>query len=222
MFRQSYHALHTFRSGGVRSHVLRHVRGHASKPSLYRWLKGSGPPVLAQWPYAYHVFRYSTISIGILLAHHIFLEYFFESHFAWGISMMPTIEAEGELLLISKYYHHGRGIGVGDIISFKSPIKVHEHAVKRVIGMPGDFVLRDTPGVGAGIMLQVPEGHCWVVGDNVKWSRDSRIWGPLPLALVRGKVIAKAHPNRSMSPLRLQWIDHGIKPEGHDWGDDVD
>lgn len=39
-------------------------------------------------------------------------------------------------------------------------------------------------------LKQVPEGHCWVVGDNLGNSRDSRMFGPLPLALVRGKVVA--------------------------------
>lgn len=41
---------------------------------------------------------------------------------------------------------------------------------------------------------QVPEGHCWVIGDNLPWSRDSRHFGPMPLALIKGKVIAKVLP----------------------------
>lgn len=53
---------------------------------------------------------------------------------------------------------------------------------------------RDTPGKGEGWLVQVPEGHCWVTGDNLYASRDSRMLGPIPLALVRGKVIAKLSP----------------------------
>ncbi len=41
---------------------------------------------------------------------------------------------------------------------------------------------------------KVPAGHCWVVGDNLPDSRDSRYFGPLPLALIKGKVIAKTWP----------------------------
>lgn len=44
------------------------------------------------------------------------------------------------------------------------------------------------------MMIQVPEGHCWVLGDNLAESRDSRVYGPIPLALVRGKVVAKLLP----------------------------
>ncbi len=38
---------------------------------------------------------------------------------------------------------------------------------------------------------QVPKGHCYIVGDNLPWSRDSRDFGPIPLGLIKGKVIAK-------------------------------
>ena len=55
-------------------------------------------------------------------------------------------------------------------------------------------MLRDTPGKGKGMMVQVPQGHCWVAGDNQRWSRDSRMYGPLPLALVKGKVTHRVQP----------------------------
>ena len=41
---------------------------------------------------------------------------------------------------------------------------------------------------------QVPEGHCWLVGDNLTASRDSRYFGPVPLGLVKGKVISRVLP----------------------------
>lgn len=37
-------------------------------------------------------------------------------------------------------------------------------------------------------MMQVPEGHVWVVGDNLAYSRDSRFFGPLPMGLIIGKI----------------------------------
>lgn len=103
--------------------------------------------------------------------------------------MVPTLAASGDSVIISKYYRHGRDVQVGDIVSFKHPMREDMRASKRVVGMPGDFVLRDTPEKGQGMMIQVPQGHCWVVGDNLSHSRDSRMFGPLPLALIRGKVV---------------------------------
>ncbi|PBP15344.1 signal peptidase [Diplocarpon rosae] len=55
--------------------------------------------------------------------------------------------------------------------------------------------------------LEVPEGHCWVVGDNLPYSRDSRHYGPFPIALVRGKVIAKVFPWSER-----KWIGNGLEP----------
>lgn len=53
---------------------------------------------------------------------------------------------------------------------------------------------------------QVPEGHCWIVGDNLPASRDSRQFGPLPLALVQGKIIGKILPWKDR-----QWAKDGLE-----------
>jgi len=45
---------------------------------------------------------------------------------------------------------------------------------------------------------QVPPGHIWLEGDNLIVSRDSREYGPLPLALVRGRAVAQV--SRHTSP----------------------
>ena len=37
----------------------------------------------------------------------------------------------------------------------------------------------------------VPAGHVWLQGDNPANSTDSRHYGPVPLALVQGRVVLK-------------------------------
>ena len=49
---------------------------------------------------------------------------------------------------------------------------------------------------------QVPEGHCWLLGDNLPFSRDSRFYGAVPLALIKGKVIARVWPRSDMGWIR--------------------
>ena len=44
--------------------------------------------------------------------------------------------------------------------------------------------------------VKVPEGHVWIAGDNAAASRDSRDYGPVPIALVHSRVVAKVrNPN---------------------------
>lgn len=97
-------------------------------------------------------------AIAFVLFWHIEYNYFFEYNGCYGISMLPTFNSLGDFVLISKYYRRGRGLEVGDIVSFAHPIDREQRMIKRVLGMPGDFVCRDTPGLAAGRgvkMLQV-------------------------------------------------------------------
>ena len=89
---------------------------------------------------------------------HVFYSYFYSFDACSGVSMVPTIDSFGDWVWISKYYRRGRGIVVGDLVSFKSPIRDGEQAIKRVIGLPGDFVLMNTPGKNDD-MIQVRQHH---------------------------------------------------------------
>ncbi len=134
--------------------------------------------------------------------------------------MVPTIGAKGDWVIISKLHKKGKSVKVGDMVDFAHPLVPGMGAIKRIAAMPGDFVVWDAPsgdgefeiredGVigkskGGGVdiweeggeqmMLQVPEGHFWALGDNQPESRDSRTYGPLPLGVIKGKVVAKFWP----------------------------
>ena len=58
---------------------------------------------------------------------------------------------------------------------------------------------------------QVPQGHCWLVGDNLPASRDSRDFGPVPLGLIRGKAIAKTR-----SWFDFEWIENSFQKSSED------
>ncbi|KAI0124285.1 peptidase S24/S26A/S26B/S26C, partial [Xylariales sp. AK1849] len=122
---------------------------------------------------------------------HVFWAYGYSIGWGQGASMVPTFHVANETLLISKRHRRGRGVRVGDCVCYDIPVEPGAEGLKRVIGMPGDYVLLNSPGAKNDHMLQVPKGHCYIIGDNLPWSRDSRDFGPLPLALIKGKVIAK-------------------------------
>ncbi|KAI9149588.1 LexA/Signal peptidase [Paramyrothecium foliicola] len=126
---------------------------------------------------------------------------------AAGPSMLPTFAVTGDWLVADMTRRRGRGIAVGDIVVYKIPIFADQGGVKRVVGMPGDYVSMGTPGeAGEERMIQIPEGHCWVVGDNMPASRDSRQFGPLPLALITGKVTGQILPWQER-----KWIVNGLE-----------
>jgi inner membrane protease subunit 1 len=145
-----------------------------------------------------------------------------------GVSMVPTMPhgfSKRTCIMYSSLHRRGRGIKVGDVITYTHPIFPERAGCKRVIGMPGDFVSVVTPGrvneedlkaedtenKWASIreqVIQVPEGHCWVAGDNLEWSRDSRLYGPLPLGLVTSKVLAVVLP---MADAKWLGAEHTIK-----------
>jgi signal peptidase I len=61
--------------------------------------------------------------------------------------------------------------------------------VKRLVAVEGDVVL--LPDNSA---VPIPKGHCWVEGDNASVSYDSRHFGPIPMALIQGRVLAILFP----------------------------
>ena len=93
------------------------------------------------------------------------LKFFFVLHLAseWtgsvspttGPSMLPTLTVSGDIVYTSKRYARGNGIEFGDLIEFKHPMEPAAGVVKRVMGLPGDFV-REDGGLGSGDrMIQV-------------------------------------------------------------------
>jgi len=148
-----------------------------------------------------------------------------------GPSMYPTIASELSYTIYSRRHKRGRNIKIGDVIIFENPIFLRGKACKRVIGMPGDYVVRDaaqSPTVGgapvAGIsetdaapeepaMVQVPEGHVWVAGDSMSYSRDSRFYGPLPMALIIGKALYNGDGWFHWNSFRTPQLQPALQPD---------
>ncbi|KDO47223.1 hypothetical protein CISIN_1g028706mg [Citrus sinensis] len=110
-----------------------------------------------------------------------------------GSSMSPTFNPTtdsfmGSLsddhVLMEKFCLQKYKFSHGDVIVFCSPSNHKEKHVKRIIGLPGDWI--GTPMTND--VVKVPNGHCWVEGDNPSSSLDSRSFGPIPLGLVKGRV----------------------------------
>ncbi|KAI0398308.1 LexA/Signal peptidase [Xylariaceae sp. FL0594] len=192
-------------------------------------------------PFLGHPFHLLIATAQTFALTHVIWAYGFSVGSGWGPSMLPTMAVTDEWFVTDKRYRRGRGVRVGDCVVYSIPDKPPgEEGLKRVMGMPGDYVLLNSPplasavkldlvdveqqqhavvavdragrAVGRENMIQVPKGHCYLVGDNLPWSRDSRDFGPIPLALIRGKVTAKVTLT-GLNP--MNWftkVENGLRP----------
>ncbi|CAG9940636.1 unnamed protein product [Clonostachys rosea f. rosea IK726] len=144
-----------------------------------------------------HPIRLTISTIKLVCTWHIITSHVFQVSPAQGPSMLPTFSVKGDWVAADMTHARNRRgqLRVGDLVLYRIPVSDNANGIKRLIGLPGDYVSMNTPGSpGEERMIQVPEGHCWIVGDNLTVSRDSRSFGPVPLALIKGKVLAKVLP----------------------------
>ena len=103
--------------------------------------------------------------------------------------MSPTFNHHGDIALVERLSVHAGRIRVGDVVVARSVQNVRHVVIKRVLGMEGDLV--PVAGPRGRRYVTVPEGHVWLQGDNYHNSTDSRTYGPVPVAMVLGKVFYK-------------------------------
>jgi signal peptidase I len=126
-------------------------------------------------------------------------------------AMMPTLQ-KGDFLMADLKAYNGRAPKRGDLVVFDYPQDLTKQFIKRVIAIEGDLIeikakqvfidgeplqesykvlidpridnSRDNFGP-----LKIPANQCFVLGDSRDNSMDSRFWGALPLANVKGKAL---------------------------------
>lgn len=146
--------------------------------------------------------------------------YIFRPFIVSGSSMDPSFK-NGDYLIVDEISYDFHTPERGDVVIFKAPPEPTKYYIKRVIGLPGDTV-KITDGkitiVNAahpdGFTLSesfithpradtltrtVPAGEYFVMGDNRSGSFDSRSWGMLPVANIRGRAFLRLLPFQSIS-----------------------
>ncbi|XP_036951876.1 mitochondrial inner membrane protease subunit 1 [Acanthopagrus latus] len=139
-----------------------------------------------------------TIQYGCIA--HCAFEYIGEVVVCSGPSMEPTI-VNHDVVFSERMSRHLCKIKKGDIIIAKSPFDPNMNICKRVIGLEGDKVCTSGPSDLFKTHTYVPKGHVWLEGDNLRNSSDSRSYGPIPYALIRGRVCLKLWPPHSVGTL---------------------
>ena len=128
--------------------------------------------------------------------------------------MSPTLSPDcdttgaSDLVLIFRRTTAGsifRDLRRGDVVTLTQPHNPDKESVKRVMGLPGDTVLRDLRRLGKqaaqegmmsknigmeplGPIVRVGQGSVWIEGDEWRKSRDSNDFGPVSQSLINGRV----------------------------------
>ncbi|KAF4666384.1 hypothetical protein FOL46_003095 [Perkinsus olseni] len=122
---------------------------------------------------------------------HCTQEYIFDFSTTQGGSMEPSIRSEGCVLFYDKVFPRLKGYSKGDVVIATAPHGGHQ-ICKRIAGVAGDKV--PVHRRGKEVYFRIPPGHVWLLGDNPEKSLDSRAYGPVPEALLKGRVRAKVWP----------------------------
>ncbi|KAL6437921.1 hypothetical protein ACFW04_004318 [Cataglyphis niger] len=109
-----------------------------------------------------------------------------------GPSMEPTLYTN-DVLIMERISVRLQRLKKGDIVISKCPTNPKQNICKRIVGLPGDKIRN-----GLNITT-IPYGYVWLEGDNSNNSTDSRVYGPVPHALLRGRALCKIFPLREIT-----------------------
>jgi signal peptidase I len=162
-------------------------------------------------------FRDLVISLGIASFIIIFL---YQPVKVEGTSMAPGL-SDQERIFINKFVYRFESITRGDVVVFHYPRDPGKSYIKRVIGLPGDYVQiedgrlfvngepipepyvpteyaddRSYPGV------IVPPHSFFVLGDHRNLSNDSRDFGTVDESYIYGKAVFAYWPMERLGALR--------------------
>jgi signal peptidase I len=158
------------------------------------------------------------VVLSSLLVFTVFL-FFYQPVQVEGTSMLPLLKNH-ERIVVNKIAYHVESIQRGDIIVFRYPLDPAESFIKRVIGLPGDWVnIKDGQVYVNGKRLSEPyvlpayldnesyspvhvaPNHYYVLGDHRDFSNDSRKWGTVARKNIYGKAVFAYWPLSDMGSI---------------------
>lgn len=133
--------------------------------------------------------------------------------------MQPTLNSRGDILFTEYLTPRFNRLKPGDVVVATKPTDPSVTILKRIRAMPGETVWVHPSESAVPVRVTIPADHVWLEGDNTHQSTDSRHYGPVPLALIRGRARVRFWPPGQAKVLHSVVIDHteearrGIKYE---------
>ncbi|XP_020277146.1 uncharacterized protein LOC109851425 [Asparagus officinalis] len=112
-------------------------------------------------------------------------------HWAKGEEMAPIVTGQGTTLLVRKMaFPVPTQVFIGDVVMLKDPEKPEDFLVRRLAAVEGYEMVSKEEKEEPFIL---EKDQCWVLADNeslkAKEAKDSRLFGPVPMSNIVGRVI---------------------------------
>lgn len=139
----------------------------------------------------------------------------FQPFLVRGASMEPNFH-NWDYLIVDEISYRWRNPERGEVIVFKYPRDASQRYIKRIIGLPDETieindgkvtVSRDgvevaldesdylsVPGTPGSVTVTLEANEYFVLGDNRRYSSDSRTWGTLREDHIVGRVLVRVFP----------------------------
>ena len=161
----------------------------------------------------------AALSLIIILPIRFFI---IQPFFVKGQSMEPNFH-ENDYLIIDELSFRLREPQRGEAVVLRSPFEKNYFFIKRIIGLPGETVsvkngevriyseeypqglvldepyLKNNEMTDGNLEIKIPENQYFVMGDNRRYSYDSRRWGLLNQDDLIGRVWLRLWPFQAAS-----------------------
>jgi len=173
----------------------------------------------------WEVVKIILIALVIVVPLRVFV---FQPFLVRGASMEPNFH-NGDYLIVDELSYRFRDPERGEVIVFKFPQDPSQRYIKRIIGLPGEtvqtqngsiiisssengedtFILDETEYLSSlnhntqfsSFVLE--EDEYFVLGDNRRFSSDSRRWGVLPEKNIVGRTLIRLLPPNAFAKVEV-------------------
>ena len=167
----------------------------------------------AFFSFIFDVFKIVILALAIVIPIRYFL---FQPFLVSGSSMEPNFH-NGDYLIVNEIAPRLHPLRRGEVIVFNYPLDPSKKFIKRVIGLPGETltvknhyvevkmisgetkILKENAYLSIlptlkDFSVSLGPNQYFVMGDNRRFSYDSRSWGPVPRKNIIGQVWIRLWP----------------------------
>jgi len=142
------------------------------------------------WPGVWEIVKFGLIVLAIVMPIRLYIA---QPFIVAGESMAPTFGSGDYLIIDELTYNFLQEPQKGEVVVFRYPQDPSKFFIKRIVGLPGEELVVD------GVEWKMGENEYFVMGDNNRFSLDSRSWGALPRENITGRALLRLWPPTALA-----------------------